>query len=349
MNFWRWWNRIKNQEARIKSQEFNRKKCKVFRKDYKASPKNELAASVINNNSNNKNSNLFAIIHKKHVHSQTNYCNMATDSLYKIKDWIDDQQKRGRITFSFQEVIERFPSISEQGVKNALNRLVKKTEVVPVLKGFYAIIPIGYVLRGMIPPELYIDDLMKYLNRSYYIALLNAAVFYGAAHQQPQIFSVITSYPPLRDTTKKGNRINFIATRKTMPQTWLKSFRTEYGDIQVSKPELTAADLITFQKEIGGLNRACTVLYELAESINFEQLDTAFFDYVPTSTIQRLGYLLENELEQTDLTERLYLKSQKFGCKFQRIPLKYSKPTEDYEKNEKWKIIVNEQIEIDEL
>ena len=35
---------------------------------------------------------------------------------------------------------------------------------------------------------------------------------------------------------------------------WLNQFRTEYNnDIQVSKPELTTADLVTFQKEIGGL------------------------------------------------------------------------------------------------
>ena len=274
---------------------------------------------------------------------------MANDSLYKIKDWINDQQKRGQITFSFQEVIEHFSLISEQGVKNALNRLVRKTEIVPVLKGFYAIIPIGYALRGMIPPELYIDNLMKHLNRQYYISLLNAAVFYGAAHQQPQVFSVIISYPPLRDTTKKGSRIVFVTTRKPIPQTWLKSFRTEYGDIQVSKPELTAVDLITFQKDIGGLNRACTVLSELAESINFEHLDKVYFDYVPTSTIQRLGYLLENELEQSYLAEILYSKSQKFGRKFQKIPLKYSKPTEDCETNAKWKIIINESIEIDDI
>jgi predicted transcriptional regulator of viral defense system len=274
---------------------------------------------------------------------------MTNDSLYKIKDWINDQQKRGRITFSYQEVVERFPAITEQGVKNALNRLVKKSEIVPVLKGFYAVIPIGYALRGMIPPELYIDDLMKYLNRQYYISLLNAAVFYGAPHQQPQIFSIITSYPPLKKKKKKGSRIAFIATRKTIPQTWLKPFRTEYGDIQVSKPELTAADLITFQKDIGGLNRACTVLCELAESINFDRLDNFFFDYVPTSTIQRLGYLLESELEQSDLAENLFIKSQEFNCKFQKTPLKYSRPTENCETNTKWKIIINETIEIDDL
>jgi len=292
---------------------------------------------------------MFAIIHKNSVSLQTKYFSMASDSLCKIKDWINDQQKRGRTTFSYQKVVAQFPALSEQGVKNALNRLVKKSEIVPVLKGFYAVIPIGYALRGMIPPELYIDELMKYLNRQYYISVLNAAVFYGAAHQQPQIFSVTTSYPPLRDTSKKGSRIVFIATRKSIPQMWLKPFRTEYGDIHVSKPELTAADLITFQKEIGGLNRACTVLYELAESLNFEQLDKDFFDYVPTSTIQRLGYLLDNELEQAEQADILFSKAQTYGCKFQKKPLKYSKPTDGCEANAKWKIVMNEKIEIDDL
>lgn len=278
------------------------------------------------------------------------YYYMPNDSLYKIKDWIDDQQKRGRITFPYHEVAEQFSSIiSEQGVKNALNRLVKKNEIVTVLKGFYAIIPIGYALRKMIPPELYIDSLMQHLNRKYYISLLNAAVFYGAAHQQPQIFSVTTSFPALRETTKRGSKIVFITTRKPIPQTWLKPFRTEYGDIQVSTPELTAADLITFQKNIGGLNRACTVLYELAEEINFEILDKSFFYYVPTSTIQRLGYLLENKLGLSDLSDKLFTKSQEFELKFTKIPLKNMNSINNCKTDNKWKIIINETIEIDEL
>ena len=72
-----------------------------------------------------------------------------------------------------------------------------------------------------------------------------------------------------------------------------------------------------------------------AESISFEKLDNVFFDYVSISTIQRLGYLLENELDQSDLAEILFIKSQEFNCKFQQTPLKYSKPTEDCETNAK--------------
>jgi hypothetical protein len=217
----------------------------------------------------------------------------------------------------------------------------------PVWKGFYVIVPVEYALRGVVPPEAYINDLMQFLGRPYYVALLNAAAFYGAAHQRPQQLSVICSFPFLRDARTHKTRVNFVVTRKNIPQTWLKPFRTENDDIQVSKPELTAADLITFQKEIGGLNRACTVLVELSEVLNFSKLDRIFFDYVPTASIQRLGYLLENELEQPKQAEILYAKALKFGCKFQKIPLKYSKKTDGCPTDTKWKIVINEQIETD--
>ncbi|MDR3188136.1 MAG: type IV toxin-antitoxin system AbiEi family antitoxin [Prevotellaceae bacterium] len=274
---------------------------------------------------------------------------MKENEVRKIKDWIDYGLQRGKSTFSRQELVAQFPHISEKTVKNNLTLLVKKGEIFSVFKGFYSAIPVGYALIGIVPPEFYIDDLMKYLARPYYVSLLNAASFYGAAHQKPQVFSVVTSLPALRDTTKRNIRIIFISTRRTIPQQWLKSFRGENGDIQVSSPELTAADLITFQKEIGGLNRACTVLYELMEVVKFGKLDKTFFDYVPTSTIQRLGYLLENDLEQPKQADILHSKAETHGRKFQKIPLKYSKSTENCEVNAKWKIIVNETIEVDEL
>jgi predicted transcriptional regulator of viral defense system len=253
------------------------------------------------------------------------------------------------LTFSRNELVGNFTHLSEQTIKNNLKLLIKKGSIFPVFRGFYSVIPVSYALMGIVPPEFYINDLMKFLNRPYYVSLLNAAALYGASHQKPQVFSVITSLPSLRDTTKRNTKISFISTRKTIPQQWLKTFRGENGDFWVSNSELTAADLITFQKKIGGINRACTVLYELAEKINFEQLDKSFFKYVPTATIQRLGYLLENELEQKKLAEILFKKSTEFGLEFSKIPLKNGKSAENCETNAKWKIIINEIIEIDDL
>jgi predicted transcriptional regulator of viral defense system len=274
---------------------------------------------------------------------------MTEETTYKIKDYIVDLQKRGKRYFLQEEMKDMFPSFSDSAITSALKRLTESKKIVSVWRGFYVIISVEYAKNAMLPPFLYLDTLMKYLNRPYYFALLNAAEFYGAAHQRPQQYSVITVLPPLRDTNKRNTKINYISTRKEIPQKWLKQFKTQSGYIQVSSPELTAADLITFQKEIGGLNRACNVLYELMEVVKFGKLDSTFFEYIPTSTIQRLGYLLENELEQSKQAEILYSKAKTHNCKFQKIPLKYGKSTENCETDVMWKIIVNEYIELDEM
>jgi len=274
---------------------------------------------------------------------------MVEEGWNTIDEWVLFRSKRGKSTFSRQELVADFSHLSEQTIKNNLKLLIKKGKVFPVFKGFYSVIPINYALTGIVPPVFYIDDLMNHLVRPYYVSLLSAAGLYGAAHQKPQVFSVITSMPTLRDTTKRDTRIAFISTRKEIPHKWLQTFRGENGDFYVSKPELTAVDLITFQKEIGGLNRACTVLNELMEIVKFGKLDNIFFTYVPISSIQRIGYLLENELEQRTQADVLFLKAQKHGCKFQKIPLKNNMPANHCEANEKWKILINERIEIDEI
>ena len=268
---------------------------------------------------------------------------------YSIEEMVFSIQKQGKISFSNEELKKYFSGNTVRSLELAVNKLITQKKIISIWKGFYVIIPVEYATWGVVPPILYIDYLMKHIGRQYYVALLNAAEFYGAAHQSPQQYSVVCEFPYIRDLKKKNTHVHFIVTRKTIPQSWLKSFNTEKGIVIVSKPELTAADLITFQKEIGGLNRACTVLYELMEIVKFGKLDKAFFDYVPISTIQRLGYLLENELNQSKQADILFSKSKTYGCYFQKIPLKYGKPTTDCKINDKWKIIVNEYIEIDDI
>lgn len=266
---------------------------------------------------------------------------------YYIKDWIVDLQKRGRITFTKNEVDERFAGVSSTARRNALHRLVTKGEIVSVWRGFYVIVPLKYATRKMVPPVLYIDNLMKHMSRPYYVGLLNAAALHGAAHQQPQEFFVLSPPPALRDTEKKGVRINFLV-RKEIPETLLQSFKTETGYVMVSSPELTAADLITYQKEVGGLNRVATVLNELAESFGPDSWTAGFFANVPVTTVQRMGYLLEAVLGFGSHAEALFTRASKSGLRFQRIPLKSGSSEDGFEMDGKWRVIINETIEIDE-
>jgi len=265
---------------------------------------------------------------------------------YTVTNWIEDLQQDGRVCFSLVDAVEKFPQHNRIVLKNALTRLVSKKKICSVWKGFYVIIPIEYQSKGIIPEVYYIDWLMKFLGRDYYISLLNAAVFYGAAHQQPQEFTILTTPPSLRSTQKKGTKINF-NNKATIFEQFTEQRKTPTGYIRISSPELTATDLIQFEKEIGGINRAATVLNELAESCDFSKLTKEFFEYVPTPVIQRLGYLLD-VLDCQSQADNLHSVIKKYDIAFRKTPMKIRKNTANCEENKKWKIIINEQIEIDE-
>jgi predicted transcriptional regulator of viral defense system len=268
----------------------------------------------------------------------------------KIRYWIDSLPKVGKNSFTQEEVMKQFPSMNVSNIRNALYRLSKKGTIQSVWHGFYVIISPEYGFKGVVPPTEYIDQLMKYLGREYYVGLLNAAAFHGAAHQQPQTFSVVVNTDKLRGKVKKGVQINFVA-KKEIPTHYTKQLNTRNGYINVSTPELTALDLLLYIREIGGLNRASTVLNELAEVMNFQNIEIDFLSYFNSAVVQRLGYILEDVLEYEELAGTLYLKAKEAGIKFRKYPLRaVSKGTnlESFDINEKWKIIINTEIEIDE-
>jgi predicted transcriptional regulator of viral defense system len=265
-----------------------------------------------------------------------------------IKDWINKLQQNGKLYFSMEQVTKAFPDLQPTGIRSALFRLSAKNSIVSVWKGFYVIVPISYTIKGILPPVMYIDHLMQHINRSYYVGLLNAAAFYGAALQQPQVFSVIIQHPTLRDNNKKNVRLQFVARRNFPADELLETRKTQTGYVKISSPALTAADVIQYEKEIGGLNRACTVLNDLTEVLDFTKNPDTFFETVSTATIQRLGYLLENVVESPDLANQLYEKALQANCSFQTVPLKNGKTSEKKILDKKWKIIINTEIEIDE-
>jgi predicted transcriptional regulator of viral defense system len=264
-----------------------------------------------------------------------------------VKSWIEKMQSSGKNCFTFSEITEYFPLLHSDSLKRSLTRLVCKHKICSVWKGFYVIVPIEYQAKGIIPAVYYIDQLMKFLGRDYYISLLNAAEFYGAVHQRPMEFSVMTTPPSLRSTLKKDIKINFNNKSAILAQ-YTEQRKTPKSFVKISSPELTATDLIQFEKVIGGLNRVSTVLYELAENCRFKKLKADFFEYVPMPVIQRLGYLLEEELDCKKQADDLYSVVKKNACSFRKTPLKNRKSVTNCPVNDKWNIIINEQIEIDE-
>ncbi len=264
-----------------------------------------------------------------------------------LEVWVENLQAKGRLSFSLDELMKSYKNTSATALKQSLDRLSKKKKVVSVFKGYYVIVPPQYANKGIAPTTLFIDGLMKFLQRNYYVGLLNAAAVHGSSHQQPQEFFVVTEYPVLRKTLKKGLVINYVNTKQMPSEKLLEKRKTETGYINISSPLLTALDLISYEKKIGGLNRAATVINELMENIKPKAITNDWIEYAFATSLQRLGFILDEILDRKDLADKIYSQCKKKEIKFYKIALKASTPKNNKAVNEKWQIIINTEIEID--
>ena len=99
-----------------------------------------------------------------------------------IDNYLTEIQSLGRYSVTLDELKNKF-NISEKAILQNLYRLKCKNQLAQVRKEFYVIIPPQYTNRGMVPPTLFISDMMDFLNRDYYVGLLSAAALHGAGHQ----------------------------------------------------------------------------------------------------------------------------------------------------------------------
>ena len=261
-----------------------------------------------------------------------------------LEQWTEVLLSKGRHSFSLHELRASFPALSDIALKYSLLRLSKKHKIISIVKGYYLVMSPQYYAMGILPPDLFIDGLMKYLNRPYYVGLLSAAAYYGAAHQQPQEYFVFTRFPVMRPTLKYGLKINYISVAHIY-DSWLEQKKTETGYLKISNPLLTAFDIVQFDKRIGGLNRAATVLEELIEVLSPQTVDRDIVDNMQVSTVQRLGYIVDNTLHNEAIANELYKISNK--NKFFRIPLQPASPSKACPFSHKWKIEINTEIETD--
>lgn len=265
-----------------------------------------------------------------------------------LQKWIKDRAIHGFPTFSIEDVRETGMYSSEQILQNELYRLCSNKTIASVYRGFYVIIPVQYVLRGSVPATYYIDQLMAYLSKPYYVCMLSAAELLCAAHQRPQQFSVMTTFPKRRVVSTRNVIIDWFY-REELPEDALITKNTETGTIRISNPLLTAADLVQYQQHIGGLSCVATVLEELSEQINMKSQFASLASFVKKVTWQRLGYILEHVVEENELADELYEQIRNLPGSLMYMPLSTSADNNTSERNSRWKININVQIEKDDL
>lgn len=263
-----------------------------------------------------------------------------TEKDFSYNDFIKQILSVGRISFTIEEVIQQ-SGYSRKTAQVSLSRLASKGDIMLVRRGFYVIITPEFSLQKSVPPLMYIGDLMKYIGRDYYISLLSAAALHGAAHQQPMRFFVTTGMPPIRNIENDSLHITF-NVKKEWNNICVIEKKTRTGYVKVSTPEATMLDLVETQRTFG-LARIVSIIDELSDSISKSTLRTTA-TYYPSAIVQRLGYIFERLLESEDLAKSLSFVLTKRTLYPQYLSLSAKKcGTLD----KKWKVIVNDEIEID--
>jgi len=258
-----------------------------------------------------------------------------------IEAYLDTIRAKGRYSFTLQEMLSEF-QVSYSALSQRLYHLKRKNKIVQIRRGFYVLIPPEYAALGTLPPDLFIDAMMKYLDKAYYVGLLSAAALHGAAHQQPTTFFVMSKYPAPRNINNKKQKIIFISKQNIINEGIILK-KTPAGRINVSSPELTAFDLLDNINKFG-INRIITIIIELYEVMLPSKLLKISKIIENKTNLQRLGFILENVIQEKKLSNTLYkILSKSYYTKVPLSPLKKT----NGDLNEKWKIIINEQIEPD--
>ncbi len=215
---------------------------------------------------------------------------MYAYSAPRARDLIGDLAARGRYHFTSSEVRSAL-GVSEAAARQALSRLAAKGEIASPARGFYVIVPPEYRRLGCLPADQFIPALMEHRSTRYYVGLLSAAQYHGAAHHRPQEFQVVVerNRPAI---VCGGVQVAFVA-RRNLAAVPVERFNSPRGTVVVSAVEATAIDLVGYMHRAGGLDRVAGVLSELGEDMDPERLVEASRS-ASILWAQRLGHLLEH-------------------------------------------------------
>lgn len=252
--------------------------------------------------------------------------------------YLDELMASGRYVFTSSEAKEALKS-SPDAAKMALARLGKQGLIASPARGFYVIVPPEYRSLGCLPADQFIPALMADRHQSYYVAVLSAAQYHGAAHHRPQEFQVMLE-KPRRPIVCGKVRVNFFVKRN-LDSTPTQEFNTPRGKIVASTPEATALDLVGYQENAGGLDNVATILSELATKLEPRKLAFAA-KHIPMPWAQRLGYLLSYLGYQS---KAIQLKELVKNESPQVVPLLPGLIGKDLARDQDWRLNVNTTVE----
>ncbi len=260
----------------------------------------------------------------------------------RLADYMIGLTAQGMATFTQAEICQALPG-NLTAIQAALRRLKHKSSVAEPVQGFYVNITPEYRILGCLPADHFIDELMHYLQAPYYVGLLSAAEYHGASHHKPQRLQVMT--PQIRRPIQCGKvGITFIH-KKDIANAPTQFFNSPQGPISVSTAETTAMDLVSYPHRCGGMDNVLTVLSELIEAMEPDALSQLAQQNTHNITwMQRLGFLLDS-LQAMPLSDALQMVLKQH--RVQKRSLIATASPKDAPYNEKWKLIINAELELE--
>lgn len=264
----------------------------------------------------------------------------ATVSPSQLADWL---LARGQHFVTTDQVAE-LVGVDVGTVPVSLQRAREARKMLSVTKGGWVPVPPEYREAGAPPAIEYIDPLMRHLGHPYYVGFLSAARLYGASHQAPMALQVTTP-ALLRNRRIGSSRIEFIR-RAAAADRPTQQHNVPTGRVTVAAPAVVVYDLVESPQQGAGLGNVATVIGDLLDG---EMLDErALVDLAPgypMRVVQRAGYLIEymaREIGRPVEFDRLAETIRENLV----IPLD-PRQGADGERDQRWRIVVNTEIEHD--
>lgn len=268
-----------------------------------------------------------------------------------LEYYLDDCLVHGRSYFSREEALEAL-SIAPHNFAAAATRLINKGRLTNPRHGFFLILRPEDRIIGAPDPVRWIDPLMKYQRLNYRISLLRAAAFYGSSHQAAMVFHVVVP-KQLRDFELGRHRLQFLyqtprAFSRVNRADALGRIKSEEGFANVAGVELTLLDCARYFRKAGGINAVAQIAKDIGDKADSGKLAKIAVAY-ENSSVRRLGFLLDwaGHEQQARALEPFVKKAKTVTPLNPAAKPLVASLDEIAEKNSRWRLLVNESVEID--
>ncbi len=268
-----------------------------------------------------------------------------------LEQYLDDRLAHGRSYFSREEALKALGA-TPRNLAAAATRLINKGRLANPRHGFFLILRPEDKIIGAPDPVRWIDPLMKHQRLDYRISLLRAAAFHGSSHQAAMAFHVVVP-KQVRDFELGRHRLQFLyqtpkAFSRVNRADALDRIKSEEGFANVASVELTLLDCARYFHNAGGINAVAQVAKDIGDKAESGKLAKIAAAY-ENSSVRRLGFFLDRAgHERQARALELFAKKAKTVAPLNPAakPLVASL-AEIPEKNSRWKLLINEPVEID--